>query len=333
MTSTKQLRKWWKKYECQESLLTRIGFLGDQIKVAPETVDAWRSLEQVMKAHDYYVGSKDTGSYNCRFIAGTKKKSLHSYGIALDVNWKTNPWKDHQGFREVVFSDKNSQAERAKDVIKGKADTDMTSGMIADILAIKTVDGKRVFDWGGTWNGVKDSMHFEIDLSPKQLSRGIRGSTVVVDLEAKLGTSDLDKAEKLIPYNVIARDGLRLRSGPGTDFDVLQLLPFDMKVIGLKKYNNWMMVSINNDNIADGYVYGSFLKSAALPSALWDISNSARTGVNNVTWSMVAQLFHPSARKNVKKNWSYIKRGLQKYGIFDAEILAMENLPILVKRS
>ncbi|MHA7773825.1 peptidoglycan-binding protein [Roseibium sp. M-1] len=178
MSKNSDLRKAWKKYECNRELMRQISFGPEIIWVAPEGVEAWQALYSVMEAHGYHVRIEDTDSYNCRNIKGTDKRSLHAFGIALDVNWKTNPWRDHSGNREVKFSGKDTQDERAGDVKLGRADTDMTPAMIGAIRAIRTNTGKPVFVWGGDWNTVKDSMHFELALTPEEMSAGIDWSTV-----------------------------------------------------------------------------------------------------------------------------------------------------------
>lgn len=176
--STSEQRKLWKAYECKEGALKRIAFGPDEIQVAPPTVDAWKALASVMQAHNYKIRTQDTASYNCRAITGGTEKSLHSYGIALDVNWDTNPFKKTPDARKVRFSSKPTQEERARDVRLQVADTDMTPEMIDDVGAIKTVGGKTVFEWGGHWSTIKDTMHFEVDLSPADLASGIDWTTV-----------------------------------------------------------------------------------------------------------------------------------------------------------
>jgi lysozyme family protein len=176
--STTQQRVAWKAYECNADRMQVIPFGPDRIRVANPTVDAWRALESVMQAHDYRIRPSDTDSYNCRQITGGTGKSLHAYGIALDVNWTTNPFRATPDRRKVRFSNKPTQAERALEVKQLIADTDMTPQLIADVLAIKTTDGKRVFEWGGNWSTAKDTMHFELDLTPDELASGIDWSSV-----------------------------------------------------------------------------------------------------------------------------------------------------------
>ena len=178
MAISDEMRDAWADYACDRDSMTRIDFGPDSILVAPETVEAWKALESILLSHGYDLRVDDTDSYNCRDVKSGGKKSLHSYGIALDINWQTNPYLDHAGNRNPRFSDKDTQAERAQDVKLGKSDTDMTRAMVEAALAIATKDGKRVFGWGGNWKSLKDAMHFQIEVTPEDLSAGIDWDTV-----------------------------------------------------------------------------------------------------------------------------------------------------------
>lgn len=193
--SNTKLRKAWQAYECRRERMQEIAFGEDRILVAPPTIEAWQALYSVLEHHGYHVRVDDTDSYNCRAIKGKTVKSLHSYGIALDVNWHTNPWRDHPGTRSVKFSGKDTQDARGSDVKHGRADTDMTPEMIADVRAIATNDGQRVFTWGGDWNSVKDAMHFEVRLAPADFEAGIDWQTVAGAGAAANGDADLRDAD------------------------------------------------------------------------------------------------------------------------------------------
>lgn len=166
----------WRDYESNESNMARFAFGPIDILVARPTVDAWRALAAVLNSHRYTV--RDIESYNDRQITGGADRSLHAYGIAIDINWAANPYKETPDGRRVEFSDKETQSQRGQDVKFGLADTDMSREMIADALAIKTNGGKAVFAWGGNWISVKDAMHFEIDVTPEELASGIDWKTV-----------------------------------------------------------------------------------------------------------------------------------------------------------
>jgi hypothetical protein len=60
---------------------------------------------------------------------------------------------------------------------------------------------------------------------------------------------------------VNARYGLRLRAGPGVDFDVRSLLPYGTAVHPLGTSGEWTSVDLQGDSAADGYVSTGFLSS------------------------------------------------------------------------
>ena len=99
---------------------------------------------------DYITHKKTTGGYNFRKIANSDRYSCHAYGLAVDINWQLNP----------VTRD-------------GSIKTNFKESTINKILNIKTADGLPVFRWGGNYNSYKDPMHFEIFVTPKELSKGI----------------------------------------------------------------------------------------------------------------------------------------------------------------
>src|SRR5262249_53630731 len=170
--------KEWKQYECNPNAMTVIGFGPRQIRVAPPAADAFQALASVLLSHGYDIRVGDTDSYNCRAIKGGTGRSLHSYGIAVDVNWDTNPFKMTSDNRAVKFSDKTTKEARGEDVKLGHADTDMTPDMIDDVRAISTNNKQQVFRWGGDWKDRKDSMHFELEVTPADLQSGIDWDTV-----------------------------------------------------------------------------------------------------------------------------------------------------------
>lgn len=171
--TTAQLRQLWRAYECNPAEMVAIGFGPDRIRVARPAALAFTALAETMTRHRYFIRPADTDSYNCRTITGGTLKSLHAYGIALDVNWTTNPYLDHPGTRGPRFSSKPTQAERALDVKAGRADTDMTEAMIAEIESLCTVTGLQLFKWGGHFGTLKDAMHFELDVGPDDLAGGV----------------------------------------------------------------------------------------------------------------------------------------------------------------
>lgn len=116
--------------------------------------EAASALSAALKAFDYKTEANDTGGFCCRAKTGDPHStSNHGRGIAIDVNWRANPY--------------------------GKTlHTDMPRAMTQSICAMKTKSGAQVWNWGGNWSGNKDAMHFEIVCTPADLLSGINWATV-----------------------------------------------------------------------------------------------------------------------------------------------------------
>lgn len=154
MLTTAQLRKAW-PHACGVPLTGTDLVQGVRIQCHQQITTAVRALGLVMQAFQYHVRKGDTGAYNCRAITNGSGSSLHSHGIAIDVNWNTNPFR--------------------KD---NKLVTDMPRAMVNAILAIRTSNGKEVWGWGGNYRSIKDAMHYEIVCTPADLATGIDWTTV-----------------------------------------------------------------------------------------------------------------------------------------------------------
>lgn len=151
MATSTQLRAWWSAYRCTTSQMVRVPFPGDgrvwNLLVAKEAAPTLRAFAEVMVSTGYLFRESAGGTYNCRKIAGTDSWSLHSYGIAVDLNPSKNPY--------------------------GKPlRHDFPPEFLAGVDSIVTSTGTRAFKWGGLWN-TPDAMHFEIDVSPSALAGGV----------------------------------------------------------------------------------------------------------------------------------------------------------------
>lgn len=129
---------------------------GCKVQIAREIVPAAMALGVVLRKWGYQVRAGATGAYNCRKITGGSSLSAHAYGIAIDINWDTNPYS------------------------RIKLITDMPRGMVSEAAQIRTSDGVQVWRWGGDWDGRPDTphsnydaMHFEVVATPAELAKGI----------------------------------------------------------------------------------------------------------------------------------------------------------------
>jgi len=60
---------------------------------------------------------------------------------------------------------------------------------------------------------------------------------------------------------VKARDGLRLRTGPGTAFDVQHLLQAGTPVSVAGRTGDWAAIDLKGDGLIDGFAHAAFLGS------------------------------------------------------------------------
>ena len=156
MRTTSELRRMWAP-ACQVDMNVLLLHSGARITVAKAASEAFRAIDGVMQSTGYAPRARDTGGYNCRKITGGTAHSLHAFGIAVDYNWNSNPFR-----------------------ADGKLITDMPAPMVAAIKAIRTKGGAPVFRWGGDFRSVKDAMHFEVVASPRELASGVDWSKVEV---------------------------------------------------------------------------------------------------------------------------------------------------------
>lgn len=174
-TSTASLRNLWSAWRCNEGS-GRFGnpmIYGKSVGgVARPAVDAFLALEAALKATGYRANSR--WSFNCRTIGKSTKYSLHSYGIAIDIDPRENP-----------FTPGDSYSGKLK------------RQHVDAVLAIKNTRGQTIWSWGGKWKK-PDRMHFQINRGPKDLEvdwatvrGGARGSvrtpdeTTIVGLEVE----------------------------------------------------------------------------------------------------------------------------------------------------
>lgn len=149
--STSTLRSWWAPH-CSPPMVA-VPLNGDGlVSVRPSITGAVQALDRCLVAARYRTRRADTGAYNCRRITNGSNYSLHAYGIALDINWQTNPY---------------GTALR----------TDMPTAMLNAVKGIRTRNGKQVWRWGGDYSGNKDAMHFEITCAPADIASGLNNAT------------------------------------------------------------------------------------------------------------------------------------------------------------
>ncbi len=174
-TSSSTLRKLWRGWMCRrgDGTFVDVDFFGGRIGGVPTpAVDAYRALELALRSSGYRPDSR--WAYNCRLIEGTDQPSLHSAGIAVDIDPDDNPYSEGDPFA-------------------GKFGPDH----VAAALAIRNTDGARVWSWGGHWSK-PDRMHFQLDRGPAAV--GVDWDTVPGGRPdgAEAGAIDVKKEEEMV---------------------------------------------------------------------------------------------------------------------------------------
>lgn len=141
--SSASLRTLWATWMCQKGGdWKRFTFYGEGCGSVPSAAhDAFVALESALKSTGFAPTTR-SGTYNCRKIKDSDSYSLHSYGIAIDVDWDKNP-------------------HEAGDPYSGT----IKKPQVNAVLAIKNTNGRSVFSWGGSWK-TPDRMHFQLDVGP-----------------------------------------------------------------------------------------------------------------------------------------------------------------------
>jgi hypothetical protein len=91
-------------------------------------------------------------------------------------------------------------------------------------------------------------------------------------------------------FVVIARDGVKLRTGPSTDFPAVRTLPSGTPVTVLSREGIWGLVDLEGDGQADGFVSTPFLRPA-------DAGSAPALGLSDITAqvtpAIVKSIFRP----------------------------------------
>ena len=110
------------------------------------------------------MAANNTSSFNCRKIANTTTWSIHSYGMAIDINPLQNPMLDTeylQGKKSIeVFPHEGMNYINRCNIRAG-----MVESIIDDSTGLTVIDLFRNNGfgvWGGAWNFPVDWHHFQV---------------------------------------------------------------------------------------------------------------------------------------------------------------------------
>jgi hypothetical protein len=94
------------------------------------------------------MNADNTSGFNCRFVAGTNRWSMHAYGKAIDINPIENPYVTSSGHVSPPAGEPYADRSRAA---KG-----MVHGGDLVVRAFRRIGWK----WGGNWPWPRDYQHF-----------------------------------------------------------------------------------------------------------------------------------------------------------------------------
>jgi poly-gamma-glutamate synthesis protein (capsule biosynthesis protein) len=96
---------------------------------------------------DRSMAANNTSAFNCRFVAGTGRWSMHAFGRAVDINPVQNPYVSGSHVSPPAGRRYLDRSLRAKGMIHG--------GDVV-VRAFASVG----WEWGGYWSSPKDYQHF-----------------------------------------------------------------------------------------------------------------------------------------------------------------------------
>jgi hypothetical protein len=119
-----------------------------------------------MKLMHYYNGDdhtamadNNTSCYIDRNIIGGTKKSLHAYGLAIDINPVQNPFVTMDSDKGVAVYEPKAGLEYANR-LQNRLGKSTRAGMAEEVIEIFASNG--FYWWGGYWDTPIDYQHFQV---------------------------------------------------------------------------------------------------------------------------------------------------------------------------
>ena len=140
-------------------LVCNVAIVDDLLQIFKELYQASYPIEK-MRLIEYYDGDDEasmldnnTSCFNQRVITAGGRVSKHSYGLAVDINPKYNPYYKVKESGKVLIQPAGSEAylDRAEDAPYMIRKGDLCYRLFK----------QHGFYWGGDWASGKDYQHFE----------------------------------------------------------------------------------------------------------------------------------------------------------------------------
>lgn len=133
----------------------------DVVEIFAELYEEKYPIERMVLVDEYdaddntSMAANNSSAFNYRVIEGTKRISLHSYGMAIDINPLYNPYvHEVDGERVVTPVEGAMYEDRSLDCPYYIRPEDVCYQAFI----------KRGFTWGGDWKNKKDYQHFQKEL-------------------------------------------------------------------------------------------------------------------------------------------------------------------------
>jgi len=107
-----------------------------------ELVDRYGADDHRSMAHD------NTSAFNCRFVNGTTRWSMHAYGMAVDINPRENPYVSGSFVSPPEGRPFADRTPKRRGMLYRDGDV---------VRAMRRVIG---WAWAGSWSGARDYQHF-----------------------------------------------------------------------------------------------------------------------------------------------------------------------------
>ena len=116
-------------------------------------IERMRLIDDYEADDERSMQADNTSCFNFRTIAGSKKLSKHSLGMAIDINPLYNPYVKRRKDGKLLVQPANARkySDRSK-----RWNYKLEKGDLCYRLFIK-----HGFKWGGSWTNSKDYQHFE----------------------------------------------------------------------------------------------------------------------------------------------------------------------------
>ena len=149
--------------------LTHVGEMIVNKAIAEDVMEIFKELyqieyqiEKILLIDEYdaddlkSMADNNSSAFNYRFVEGTSRRSVHSDGLAIDINPLYNPYvRTRDGILEILPENGTEYVDR---------DLDNRYYIRKDDPCYKAFVS-RGFTWGGEWKNSKDYQHFEKKLS------------------------------------------------------------------------------------------------------------------------------------------------------------------------